>query len=452
LHKVDKTYNKEVTMFRKSITFALLFVLLASCASYTPEPNPTITATISYTPTQVPSSTPTSVPTATPFGGSDAPRIAVFTEDLGPDEKAAGYIRIGNIDPDKTKITFGNIKLNVGTKPGNLPDYFEHLPPDIRWSPNGTYLAYTWAENGKAIIYIYDYAVQKIKWELELTDKNFEHTFENGMEWSADSNWLYIMVDRKSHYILDVNNGTINNLASNQIQGLAWHASQPLLFFENFGGTSFYQYDPVENQISQIEPMKFDSTKFENISSYDSYGHFDQNNSGYLFSTLNKDNSRSIYLGTMDDPIFELLRIDGNVTRNELHVDKIIPSPDKSSYLIGGESNSPFNKTYRSFNTSLSLNAKSPLVITKIDSANGTYPFSWSPDGKSYIGYQYFLETGVPTNPDSIVKIVIIDAEKNSVVKSYEINRFKTNSIYGYVLNTSLFDSSGPTGVDVYWR
>jgi len=440
-------------MLRKMLIITLLVVILSGCSGSTPVAPEVVLPTGTATPVPVPSPTPTVLPTATPFGGSDAPRIAIFSEDPGPDEKAAGYIRIGSIDLDQKKITFGSKKLNVGTKPGNLPDYFEHLAPDMRWSPDGNYLAYTWAENGKAIISVYDYAAQKMKWELELTEKNFGHTFENGLAWSADSGWLYVEVDRKSHYVLDVKGGMINNLTNNQIQGVVWHTTQPLLYFENFGGSSFYQYDPQADQISEVEPVKFDAAKFENVSSYNSNGRFDPENNGYLFSATNQDESRSFYLEPADDPIFELLRIESTVNRNSLgNIQKVIPAPDRSRYLVAGTTKTFLDDDYEAIFTSYSIQAQTPLVISDMGGANGIYPFGWSPDGKSYIGYQYAIEQNVPTNPDHIVKLVIVNAEDNSIIKSYEINPFKTSSIYGYVLNTSLFDATGPAGVDIYWR
>jgi hypothetical protein len=449
-------------MFSKTISAFLLLLFLIGCSTSTPTlppPNTAIpvsnTPTLNATSTTAPTFTPTLLPTATPYGGNTFPRIAIFTE-LEPDDSAAGYIRIGNIDINNQQLVFGDVKLRVGTKPGNLSSggYHDRLPPDIKWSPDGNNLAYTWAEDGKAIIYIYDYAAQKIKWELELTDKNFEHVYENGIEWSADSNWLYIEVDRKSHYVLDVNSGKINNLTREPIQGLVWHAKQPLLFFENLvGKILFYQYDPAGNQISQIEPVKFDPAKFENISSYDTYGSFDRDNNGFLFATSNKDDSRSVYLETEDNPIFELLKIESDVSRESLeNIQKIIPSPDGSYYLINATGQTFTNDNYRTFFMSLAIKTQYPLIIKDVKGINGIYPFAWAPDGKSYIGYQYAIEKDAPVNPDEIVKVVIVDAATNAIVKDFEINYDKSKSIYGYFLNTLLFDSSGPTGIDITWR
>lgn len=422
-------------------TIFLLAITLFACApAATAIPTEAVApmSTLTLTPPPTPTFTPS--PTATPYGGGkDNPRVAVFTE-LEPDDTAAGYIRIGNIDFNKPQIVFSDIKIRVGTKPGSLSStgYGERMPPDILWSPNGNYLAFTWVEDGKAKVFVYDFAAQKLKWELELPGDYPGNFWENGMAWSADSNWLYIQINQYADYILNIANGEINKLSNKKIQSLAWHATQPLLFFENPGGTSFYQYDPVKNESTQIDSMKFDLAYTE--------GRYDHYNNGYLFPGENKDNSKSIYLETSDKPIFELVHINSDVPY--LSIYKIIPSPGRSSYLIGGQVNLPFNDTYSGIYTSFAVNAKYPLTITEIKSQNGIYPFSWSPDGKSFIGYQYLYETGSGIN---VKKMVIVDAETNSIVNEYEMGVNQTLSIYGYLFRTGLSDYTGPQGVDVYW-
>lgn len=441
-------------ILQRILTTLLLAAFLSGCAPATTEAAvPTATLTLAPDPTATPASTPTLVPTATPYGGGkDVPRIAVFTE-LEPDDTAAGYIRIGNVDFDEGQLVFSNVKLRVGTKPGNLSSsgYHDRYPPLMRWSPNGNYLAYTWFEDDKGVIYIYDFAAQKRKWELKLKS-NHPSARHFTIMWSADSNWVYIEVDTNSYYILDVANGTINNLTDRRIQNVQWHAKQALLFFESFGQTAFFQYDPVSNQTLQIEPREFDPTQFERIGSgsYHTYGQYSRENDGYLFETSNGDNSRSYYLESSNDPIFELLRIDGNITRDDLsNVYKIIPSPDRSFYLIGGGTNRPFNDEYDSHFTSIAVSADRPSTITSIDSVNGIYPFSWSPDGKSYIGYQYAVKKGKYYIP--FVKLVIVEAATNSIIKEYDLEYDHSKSIYGYFLHTMLMDSTGPVGIDIYW-
>ncbi|HEX2996696.1 MAG TPA: hypothetical protein VHP14_17860 [Anaerolineales bacterium] len=439
---------------QRILTTLLLLVLLSSCA---PAPTETVLPTSTFIPTPSPTVTPTSrptpVPTATPCGGGkDVPRAAIFTE-LEPDDSAAGYIRISEVDFNKEKLVFNDVKLNVGTKPGNLSSggYHERYPPLMHWSPNGNYLAYTWFEDSKGILYIYDYAARKSKWQFELKS-NHPSTLHFTIMWSADSNWVYIEVDTNSHYILDMANGIIRNLTDRRIQSVEWHAKQTLLFFESFGQTAFFQYDPVSNQTLQIEPRKFDPTQFEEIGSgsYNTYGRYSGDNDGYLFETSNEDNSRSYYLESSNDPIFELLRIDGSITRDDLsNVYKIIPSPDRSFYLIGGGTNLPFNDEYNTYFTSVAVSADRPSTITSIDSVNGVYPFSWSPDGKSYIGYQYAVKKGEYYIPS--VKLVIVEAATNSIIKEYDIEYDRSKSLYGYFLHTMLMDSTGPVGIDIYW-
>jgi hypothetical protein len=206
----------------------------------------------------------------------------------------------------------------------------------------------------------------------------------------------------------------------------------------------------MKDQTMQIEPKEFDPSQLEKVGSYNTYGQYSLDNNGYLFEASNEDNGISYYLESSNDPIFELLRINGNVTRNDLHVYKIIPSPDKSFYLIGGGTNLPFNAEYQTYYTSLAVSAGQPVTITSLASVNGVYPFSWSPDGKSYVGYQYAVKTGEYYVP--LIKMVIVDADTNSVVKEYELNYDQVNSIYGYSLETTLMDSTGPLGIDVYWK
>lgn len=437
---------------QRILTTLLIVVILASCAPATTEViAPTSTLTLTPSPTDTPTSTPTIVPTATPHGGgADLPRVAIFTE-LEPDDNVAGYIRIADIDIDKEKLVFSNAKIGVGTKPGSLAStgYHEQYPPLIRWSPDGNYLSYTWYEDGKGILYIYDYAAHKPKWEIELRSNN-PNTLHFTLLWSADSHWLFIEVDTKSYYILDVINGIIDDLTDSRIQNVEWHAEQALLFFESFGQAAFYQYDPVSDQVLQIQPKEFDPSQFENVGSYNTYGHYSGENNGYLFETSNEDNGVSYYLETSTDPIFELFRINGSVTRNDLHVYKILPSPDKSFYLISGATNLPLDAEYQTYYTSFALRAGQPMTITSLPSVNGIYPFSWSPDGKSYAGYQYAFKTGEYHIP--LKKLVMVDAATNSVVKEYELNYDQVNSIYGYSLETHLGGHTGPVGIDVYWK
>jgi hypothetical protein len=224
------------------------------------------------------------------------------------------------------------------------------------------------------------------------------------------------------------------------------------LFFESFGQTAFFQYDPVSNQTLQIEPREFDPAQVEKTGygSWNTYGQYSRDNDGYLFETGNEDNGRSYYLVSSNDSIFELLRIDGNITRDDLsNVYKIIPSPDRSFYLIGGGTNRPFNDEYDTYFTSIAVRADRPGMITSIDPVNGIFPFSWSPDGKSYIGYQYAVKKGDYYIP--FVKLVIVEAATNSIIKEYDIEYDSSKSVYGYFLHTMLMDSSGPIGIDIYW-
>lgn len=438
---------------QRILTTLLLVAVLTSCApAPAAEVVPTTTSTSTPNPTDTPTSTPTIVPTATPYGGgANLPRVAIFTE-LEPDDSVAGYIRIADVDNNTGKLLFNNTKIRVGTKPGSLSStgYHERYPPLIRWSSNGNYLAYTWFEDDKAIIYVYDYAAQKLKWEIELRS-NHPSRLHFTINWSADSNWAYIGVDNYSHYILNVSNGEVNKPSINkEIQGVEWDASQPILYFGEMWTSSFYQYDPANNEILQIEPKEFDPTQFEEIGSYNTYGQYSRDNNGYIFEATNKDNSVSYYLESSNDPIFELLQIGGNVTRNELHVYEIIPSPDKSFYLISAGTNLSFNDEYDTYYTSLALSADRPMTVTSMDSVNGIYPLSWSPDGTSYIGYQFANKKGGYYIP--LIKMVIVDAATNTIVKEYELNYDQVNSIYGYSLETHLMDSTGPLGIDVYWK
>lgn len=440
------------------IVVSLVAAILVSCVPAvatipTEAVVPTATLTFTPAPTTTPTLAPTLIPTATPYGGGTGmPRVAIFTE-LEPDDTAAGYIRIGNIDINKEKLLFSSTKLRVGTKPGNLASggYHDLYPQPIRWSPNGNYLAYIWFEDGKGILYVYDYAADKVKWQLELKS-NHPSTLHFTINWSADSNWVYIEVDTSSYYILNVTNGTMNDLTDIRIQNVEWHANQAILFFESFGQTAFFQYDPVNNQTLQIEPKEFDPAQVEKTGygSWNTYGQYSPDNDGYLFETGNEDNGRSYYLVSSNDSIFELLRIDGDVTREELStIYKIISSPDKAFYLIGGGTNLPFNNEYNTYFTSIALSADHPMTITSIDSVNGIYPFSWSPNGKSYIGYQYALKTGNYYIP--LVKLAIVDAATNSISKEYDIEFDNSKANYGFFLHTMLMDSTGPVGIDVYW-
>jgi hypothetical protein len=438
-------------------TVSLITIVLVSCApEVAPLPSelskPTSTLTSTPSPTDTPTSTQTLVPTATPYGGGRGnPRFAIFTE-LEPDDSTAGYIRIGEVDINKEKLVFSNsVILRVGTKPGNLNfSYHDLYPPLVSWSPDGNYLAYTWFEDGKALLYVYDHAADKLKWQLELKS-NRPSSLHFNIDWSADSDWAFIGVDTNSYYILNVRDGIVSTIPINkQIQITGWDATQPILYFGEMWVSLFYQYDPATNQISLVDPPKFDPTQFEKIGSYSTYGQYNQDNDGYLFEASNEDNSRSYYLGSPNDPIFELLRIGSDVTRDELStVYKIIPSPDKAFYLVGGGTNLPFNNEYNTYFTSIALSPDHPMTITSIDSVNGIYPFSWSPDGKSYIGYQYALKTGNYYIP--LVKLVIVDAATNSISKEYDIEFDNGKANYGFFLHTMLMDSTGPVGIDVYW-
>ena len=132
---------------------------------------------------------------------------------------------------------------------------------------------------------------------------------------------------------------------------------------------------------------------------------------------------------------------------------KIIRSPDKSSYLIGGYGQPVKEDGKRLFSfivkeTSLPLTIKDHIL-------NGISPISWSPDGKSYIGYQYINKTsqGIgAVDIDTIVKVVIVDVETNSIVKDYEINLYKSNFIYNFNINTVVpLPGTSIAGFDVYW-
>lgn len=439
-------------MQRKFIILLFITIFLISCISETTNIDTELTPTstilhIALTATKT--ITPTVEPTATPYGGNELPRVAIFTE-LEPDDTAAGYIRIGTIDSSKGKIFFDDIKLRVGTEPDLSHGGYRDDPQRIQWSPNGDYLSYAWIEDEKAIIYVYDFKNKKQKWELELElPRTFFSFFR--LDWSADSNWLSIHIDLGSYYVLDINNGEINNMANEKIQGVEWHHSQPLLFFENFGGTKAYQYDPIEKQISQIEPIEFDPTKFEGISSWDSYGRFDADNDGYLFSVRYEDDSQGLFLQTENAPMIELLRIENTVTFEQLDVYRIIPSPDKSHYLILGQTNLFLQENYETFISTFTMKAKYPMVIENVDTTNAVYPISWSPDGKSYIGYQNAWASENNFLVGKIQKIVIIDAETNSVIKDYDIND-GSESNYGFFFTTGIYDSSGPVGIDIFWK
>jgi hypothetical protein len=213
--KIHVKVGITIVPLQRILIALFLLAILAGCApAPTEEIGPTPTLTSTPIPTDTPTSTPTIIPTAIPYGGGqDNARVALFTE-LEPDENVAGYIRVADVDVSKEKLKFSDVKLMVGTKPGSLSStgYHERYPPLIRWSPDGNYLSYTWFEDGKGILYIYDYPVQKLKWEIELRSNN-PYTLHFTLLWSADSKWVFIEVDAKSYYILDVVNGTINDFA-----------------------------------------------------------------------------------------------------------------------------------------------------------------------------------------------------------------------------------------------
>jgi len=441
-------------MFRKLIFITLTLIFVGGCSSNSRVSTPTIAATKTNIPASTAESvstaesTPTIIPTSTPFGSGGIPRIAVFTESDGGSVR---LIRIGHLDFGETNITFDDTKLKIGEKL-NTSMHREQQPPIIRWSPNGNFLAYIWVENGTAKIYIYNFADQEQKWELEIQGGNFRKSWENDILWSADSNWVYFNIDRKSHYVLDVSTGTINSFADKQIQNVEWHAQEPILYFENSGGSSFYQFDPATNQISQIEPVKFDPAPYTDIQSFNTFGTYDQGINGYLFSAQNNDNSNSIYFTPTGGQISEFMRIYSNEINHFQDV-KIIRSPDKSSYLIGGYGQPVKEDGKRLFSfivkeTSLPLTIKDHIL-------NGISPILWSPDGKSYIGYQYINKTsqGIgAVDIDTIVKVVIVDVETNSIVKDYEINLYKSNFIYNFNINTVVpLPGTSIAGFDVYW-
>jgi hypothetical protein len=442
----------------KKITLILLtLVILTACvpptplstselslpvaASVTPEPiRPTATTTSSPSPTLT--------PTSTPYASGGIPRIAVLTQSYIDGTNPAGKdakltIRIGFLEPGGNAIKFSDEEILVCLQPYLEKTCSLSYYTLLRWSPNGRYLAYvSSSENSQVRMNIYDVQERKLVREGLVNRKNIGNVLDLG--WSPDSTWFHANLDDYL-YVAGLGSDTVLAISPNRAQSPRWDAGKNILYYEDSQGSKFFQFNPATNQTSEAPRQKVKPQMFKDLSSWQTYGHYEPALKSEITTTYNKDKTRSIYLLSTDGTPTEFLRTGFEIISNYQDV-RILPAPNGSSYLFGGYTTIEERDKYPNFLFGLVIPANNLPYQANGDFVNGVLPLAWAPNSQSYVGFHFLF-----SNSDVIARLMVMDAASNQPLQEYDLrskdfwNNYKFTNMVGYV------QGQGVTGLDMFW-
>jgi hypothetical protein len=415
-------------ILRKSVALSvLMMVVLTACASPAPTRTFVLTATPepSPTPTTAPTATATAVPT--PLGGGAMPRIAI--KDGGFESK----IRIGTIT--ENGIVLSDIALSVG-KPITSSVPFDD---PIRWSPDGSYLAYInyeYSTGASPVLFlaVYDFKQKKMLWNTLLRKEWWEWGVWEIL-WSADSSWVSVYVPPTCYIINRENGQVILTVAGEPSRGQWWDAKQPMFYYANASKI----FDPRTGKTDTNKPKEFPFEQFPDAEPY-AIGIFSREADGIIYSAGDYNTIESVFL-LQNDEAKELLRIYSDEFFHLTDI-RVLKSPDESGYLIGayvyGLTKVPDAIGNSSFFTFL-YKADGNVLIKKDPIPNNIYPITWSPDSKIYIGisagkewYEYW--------------VVIANADDNSVIRKFKL------TFDPWAFTAARYNPErGYTGFDIFW-